>query len=595
MPFGKCPKMADAQKSKFIFTSAEEILSRPDLTVEIVDELTKDQLCAVAQSLGVKVFSGARKSYLNRTVCHALVQNGLLESDKSTLTQSIDPKDQVEILKLQLKLKETDKESREKEMAHEIKLKELKTKELEVQSSNVTKGFHSGFDVGKNIRLVPKFDCKEVTRYFTSFEDLAKKLEWPKKYWTTLLHCVFDGKAKEVYTALSSEQSADYDVVKQTVLKPYELVPEAYRQTYVEFAREVDKRFDKMRELLLIEEFKSCLPSGIRTHLADRGVNKLEKAAIMADDFELVHKQSFCSDNRHNTSRSKLTKSWLKKGEQTGKTTQSIDFKLELDPTKGKENPVGSSERSNWRKNRLICSFCGKIGHTFEKCCKRRDQFEKLIALLASQSRGVPHGEVLLSKGNVENSDIDEIPLKVATEVKGQVTKPMNNGYEAFMSHGHVSVKENIESHVVDTGAAQSLLLKGVVPSLGESSQTSVLIKGVEGGYLKIPLETIHLESVFRTGPVTVGIVPSLPVEGVTFLLGNDIAGTRVQGNPCAQVTNAPHSHSSVDTERLLDQYPRIFPACVTTRSMARASQNEDTVEHLRASDECFKLAGTFF
>ena len=75
---------------------------------------------------------GQGKSYLNRTVCHALVQNGLLESDKSTLTQSIDPKDQVEILKLQLKLKETDKELIENEMAHEIKLKELKTKELEV-------------------------------------------------------------------------------------------------------------------------------------------------------------------------------------------------------------------------------------------------------------------------------------------------------------------------------------------------------------------------------------------------------------------------------------------------------------------------------
>ena len=147
-----------------------------------------------------------------------------------------------------------------------------------------------------------------------------------------------------------------------------------------------------------MEEFKSCLPSDIRTHLADRGVNKLEKAAIMADDFELVHKQSFGSDNRHGTSRSKLTKPWLKKGEQTGKTTQSNDSKLELDPTKGKENPVGSSERSNWRKNRPICSFCGKIGHTFEKCFKRRDQFEKPIALLASQSRGVSHGEVLLSK-----------------------------------------------------------------------------------------------------------------------------------------------------------------------------------------------------
>ena len=44
-----------------------------------------------------------------------------------------------------------------------------------------------------------------------------------------------------MYIALSSEQRADYDVVKQTVLKAYELVPEAYRQ---KFRKEVDKRFD---------------------------------------------------------------------------------------------------------------------------------------------------------------------------------------------------------------------------------------------------------------------------------------------------------------------------------------------------------------
>ena len=106
-----------------------------------------------------------------------------------------------------------------------------------------------------------------------------------------------------------------------------------------------------------MEEFKSCLPSYIRTHLADRDVNKLENATIMADDFEHVHKQSFGSDNRHDTSRSKLTKPWSKKGEQTGKTTQSSDSKLESDPTKGKENPAGSSEKSNWRKNRPICRF----------------------------------------------------------------------------------------------------------------------------------------------------------------------------------------------------------------------------------------------
>ncbi|VDI24763.1 Hypothetical predicted protein [Mytilus galloprovincialis] len=71
-----------------------------------------------------------------------------------------------------------------------------------------------------------------------------------------MLQSVFEGKAAEIYSALPSEKSSDYDTVKQEVLKAYELVPEAYRQkfrsykkfdsqTYVEFAREKEDLFDK--------------------------------------------------------------------------------------------------------------------------------------------------------------------------------------------------------------------------------------------------------------------------------------------------------------------------------------------------------------
>ena len=159
-------------------------------------------------------------------------------------------------------------------------------------------------------------------------------------------------------------------------------------QTHVEFAREkandferwlkskeADKDFDKLRELMLMEEFKSCLPSDIRKHLADRGVDKLEKAAVMADDFELVHKHSFGSNTKSDPNRNKSTKPWLKKGEKTAnaKQVQPNGSNTESSTaTKGKENPAGSSEQPNWRRNRPVCSFCGKIGHKFENCFKRR-------------------------------------------------------------------------------------------------------------------------------------------------------------------------------------------------------------------------------
>ena len=41
-----------------------------------------------------------------------------------------------------------------------------------------------------------------------------------------LLQSVVIGKAREIYTQLSLEQSSDYDKVKELILKAYELVPE---------------------------------------------------------------------------------------------------------------------------------------------------------------------------------------------------------------------------------------------------------------------------------------------------------------------------------------------------------------------------------
>jgi len=96
-----------------------------------------------------------------------------------------------------------------------------------------------------------------------------------------LLQSVLVGKAREVYSAMTVEQSAQYDYVKQAVLKAYEQVPEAYhqnfrncriqdKQTYTEFARdkelldhwcaskEVVKDFEKLHQLILVEEFMSC-------------------------------------------------------------------------------------------------------------------------------------------------------------------------------------------------------------------------------------------------------------------------------------------------------------------------------------------------
>ena len=76
-------------------------------------------------------------------------------------------------------------------------------------------------------------------------------------------------------------------------------------QTHVEFARvqeqtldrwlsskNVNNEFKKLRQLILIVQFKECIHADIKTHLDERDVNSLEEAATTADDFALTHKLS---------------------------------------------------------------------------------------------------------------------------------------------------------------------------------------------------------------------------------------------------------------------------------------------------------------
>ena len=148
---------------------------------------------------------------------------------------------------------------------------------------------------------------------------MAENLKWPREHWTLLLQSVVIGKAREIYTQLSLEQSSDYDTVKELILKAYKLVPEAYRQkfrdcrkepnqTHVEFARTKEQLFDrwcsskkvgsdheKLRQLMLVEEFKWCINSVVRAFLNEKEVENLDVAARLADDYSSTHKASFVS------------------------------------------------------------------------------------------------------------------------------------------------------------------------------------------------------------------------------------------------------------------------------------------------------------
>ena len=198
----------------------------------------------------------------------------------------------------QLKLKEL-------ELNNRLKMKELELRELELKANSVR-----AFDLSRQMHMVPKFNEAEPDSFFQHFEKTATQCKWPKEQWSALVQSALVNKGQKVYAALSLQDSLVYDKVKEHVLKAYELVPEAYRkrfrelknrgeESFLEFARNKRILFEKwcasqsanslddLRELILMEDFKSCVSPSICVYLSEQRTKTLNDAATLADDYLL--------------------------------------------------------------------------------------------------------------------------------------------------------------------------------------------------------------------------------------------------------------------------------------------------------------------
>ena len=504
----------------------------------------------------------------------------------------------------------------------------------------------SVFDPARNIRLVPPFQEKEVDKYFAHFEKVADSLNWPKESWVLLLQSVLVGKAQEIYGSLSVEKSSNYEHVKEAILKAYELVPEAYRQkfrnylkydskTHVEFAREkenlfnrwchskeIGQDFKKLKQMVLLEEFKDKVRPDIRSHLDEQKVEELEKAAIMADDYALTHKMSsksgnpqqkryHGSGNRENISRN------MDDRKRQGKSSENVGLVSKVEPLKpiscGHCGKPGHIITNCWKLGgKTPCEHCGRFNHKSEDCRIAKNKLQKEVKPTGLTSlKGLkvsPFNESENQKGVKVKPLINRNPF--VEKNKGIKVNPLHNdkcciedqispntesdymeNYKPFISEGVVSLvgDENSSQKVKilrDTGATQSLMLDSVLP-LTENSFTgaNVLISGVEMGILEVPLHEVNIKSSLMNGNIVIGMRPSLPVEGISLILGNDLAGEKVMVDP--RVVEKPRDDEN--TERLAEKFPGIFPASVVTRSMK--AKKEAIKEQ---GKEEIDLSGTF-
>ena len=498
---------------------------------DIIDEVEDKPIAETAEIVRLKLDFEREERRLAREAEKALQDAQFAEAQRARELRLAELKEARELRELELKA-EADKEAAARE--HELKMASL--------GKHSPSDKASAFDPARNIRLVPPF--QENVEFAREKENLFNR--W----------C---------------------------------------------HSKEIGQDFKKLKQMVLLEEFKDKVRPDIRSHLDEQKVEELEKAAIMADDYALTHKMSsksgnpqqkryHGSGNRENISRN------MDDRKRQGKSTENVGLVSKVEPLKpiscGHCGKPGHIITNCWKLGgKTPCEHCGRFNHKSEDCRIAKNKLQKevkptgltsLKGLKVSpfneseNSKGVKVKPLIDRNSFVEkNKGIKVNPLHndkscIEDEISPNTESDYMENYKPFISEGVVSLvgDENSSQKVKilrDTGATQSLMLDSVLP-LTENNFTgaNVLISGVEMGVLEVPLHEVNIKSSLINGKIVIGMRPSLPVEGISLILGNDLAGEKVMVDP--RVVEKPRDDK--ETERLAEKFPGIFPASVVTRSM---------------------------
>ena len=486
----------------------ENFLKEPSM--EKLERLRKSEIIKIGEKLELNVENSMRKHELVIKIARHMVdenvfEEAVLEELPTEMIRMTPEEIELEKIKIQaqMELQRNKMELEKIRIQQETRLREV---DLAIRGR---KESHDSFEVTKQARLVPKFEEANVDGYFAHFERTALNLGWPKECWSMLLQTVLTGKAQRAYATLPTENCADYDLVKAAVLKSFELVPEAYRQkfrtqrktenqSYVEFLREKENALDKwcdskridgdaekLRQLILAEEFLNCVPEEVRVHLSERKTDVTYEMAALADEYILTHRKT----------------------KEKTFTGNRVKFKAELSP---EGRPKEENRRTFQSSSRtVVCYKCGKAGHIAIGC--------------------------QLGKGPERNQTQPRKPQGAVTTTRG------NQSYRPWTKKGMIRGPHGgpVEVSILrDTGASQSLLLRSKLPKgVIEATRETVMIEGIGGKRVKIPLCKITLKSQWKNGPMKVGVVDKLPMKGISLILGNEVRTKKCHPENMAKIS----------------------------------------------------------
>ncbi|XP_069159732.1 uncharacterized protein [Procambarus clarkii] len=528
-------------------------------------------------------------------------------------------KTKLEVEKEKTRVRELELEQeKEKEKARlEVEKEKERTKQMQIEANrtlaeqriehglpeSTTQVSHPP-DVRVREKDIPLFVPEEAESFFEHFEKVASIKEWPQEEWAQLVQLRLTGAAREAYTQLSLEECQDYATVKSSILRSFQLTPEAYRKrfremmkvgacTFAETARDLERRFQKwieaagvgsyadLKQLMVMEKFLEMMHPETKFKIQEAGIMEVKDAADRADMITEAYKslrenrvrsEARCSNGRSNgvwggrnyekprrvwgeknfdkwADKSKYPKA-QKSRSRTSSESEDGGAKRETDRYPGNQEsskaPQSASSTSGPRNSNTSGQSQSRFG-TY-----RRD-FSQMRCYncngLGHVMRDCRQGKRVVTLAMCD-------PRGKYTNVfrdKPQRANLVNERYRPFMSKGWISIggQPEVEVGILrDTGANQSLITRSLI---GDGRRLAGRSKMRVYGLLSesdMPVCTVQLRSEYVSAEVMLGVCPDIPVPGVQVILGNDLCGTKVLTRVVAETVpeECPEGHSTGGT-----------------------------------------------
>ncbi|XP_069186288.1 uncharacterized protein [Procambarus clarkii] len=459
-------------------------------------------------------------------------------------------------------------------------------------------------DVRVREKDIPLFVPEEAESFFEHFEKVASIKEWPQEEWAQLVQLRLTGAAREAYTQLSLEECQDYATVKSSILRSFQLTPEAYRKrfremikvgacTFAETARDLERRFQKwieaagvgsyadLKKLMVMEKFLEMMHPETKFKIQEAGIKEVKDAADRADmiteAYNSLRENRVRSEARRSNGRSngvwggrnyerprrvwgeKNFDKWADKSKypKTQKSRSRTSSESEDGGAKRETNRYPGNQESS-RTPQSANSVPGpRNSHVSGQSQSYSGTYRRDFSQMRCYNcNGLGHVMRDCRQGKrVVTLAMCDLGSKYANVFrdKPQRANLVNERYRPFMSKGWIRIGglPEVEVGILrDTGANQSLITRSLI---GNDRRLAGRSKMRVYGLLSesdMPVCAVQLRSEYVSAEVMLGVCPDIPIPGVQVILGNDLCGTKVLPRVVAETVpeECPEGHCTGGT-----------------------------------------------